>query len=161
MGTKRIGRVGERDAGFHSNGALPSALSCCHYGSEVFRSCRKQSYGKPARLRSSSVLCFVFFCFFIRLSVCPCLYLLTVLMRYLSHRYDPACGFCFPQALFPFCISLLFPFKICFLRKSALFDLYSISLYCICVLPVFIFLCTWLNHRPIQLGSVLSSFYGL
>ncbi|XP_029941890.1 striated muscle preferentially expressed protein kinase [Salarias fasciatus] len=44
MGTKRIGRVGERDAGFHSNGALPSALSCCHYGSEVFRSCRKQSY---------------------------------------------------------------------------------------------------------------------
>lgn len=46
MGTKRIGRVGERDAGFHSNGALPSALSCCHYGSEVFRSCRKQSYGK-------------------------------------------------------------------------------------------------------------------
>ncbi|XP_061633379.1 striated muscle preferentially expressed protein kinase isoform X3 [Phyllopteryx taeniolatus] len=44
MGTKRIGRVGERDAGFHSNSALPSALSCCHYGSEVFRSCRKQSY---------------------------------------------------------------------------------------------------------------------
>ncbi|KAK7893230.1 hypothetical protein WMY93_022382 [Mugilogobius chulae] len=44
MGTKRIGRVGERDAGFHSNAALPSALSCCHYGSEVFRSCRKQSY---------------------------------------------------------------------------------------------------------------------
>ncbi|KAM9766866.1 striated muscle preferentially expressed protein kinase isoform 2-T2 [Menidia menidia] len=44
MGTRRIGRVGERDAGFHSNGALPSALSCCHYGSEVFRSCRKQSY---------------------------------------------------------------------------------------------------------------------
>ncbi|XP_068504955.1 striated muscle preferentially expressed protein kinase isoform X3 [Syngnathus scovelli] len=44
MGTKRIGRAGERDAGFHSNGALPSALSCCHYGSEVFRSCRKQSY---------------------------------------------------------------------------------------------------------------------
>nr|XP_057907999.1 striated muscle preferentially expressed protein kinase isoform X2 [Doryrhamphus excisus] len=43
MGTKRIGRVGERDAGFHSNGALPSALSCCHYGSEVFRSCRKQN----------------------------------------------------------------------------------------------------------------------
>ena len=53
MGTKRIGRVGERDAGFHSNGALPSALSCCHYGSEVFRSCRKQSYGKPACLDSS------------------------------------------------------------------------------------------------------------
>ncbi|XP_077571852.1 striated muscle preferentially expressed protein kinase-like [Stigmatopora nigra] len=44
MGTKRIGRMGERDAGFHSNGALPSVLSCCHYGSEVFRSCRKQSY---------------------------------------------------------------------------------------------------------------------
>lgn len=36
--------MGERDAGFHSNAALPSALSCCHYGSEVFRSCRKQSY---------------------------------------------------------------------------------------------------------------------
>ncbi|XP_019712116.1 striated muscle preferentially expressed protein kinase isoform X4 [Hippocampus comes] len=48
MGTKRIGRVGERDAGFHSNGALPSALSCCHYGSEVFRSCRKQSYDSEA-----------------------------------------------------------------------------------------------------------------
>ncbi|KAJ3584455.1 hypothetical protein NHX12_014950, partial [Muraenolepis orangiensis] len=47
MGTERrpAGRVGdERDAGFHSNPALPSALSCCHYGSEVFRSCRKQSY---------------------------------------------------------------------------------------------------------------------
>ncbi|KAM8873360.1 uncharacterized protein ACB058_004905 isoform 1-T1 [Synchiropus picturatus] len=44
MSTKKIGRVGERDGGFHSNGALPSALSCCHYGSEVFRSCRKQSY---------------------------------------------------------------------------------------------------------------------
>lgn len=58
MGTKRIGRVGERDAGFHSNGALPSALSCCHYGSEVFRSCRKQSYGKPARRDSSLVFCF-------------------------------------------------------------------------------------------------------
>ncbi|XP_034466386.1 striated muscle preferentially expressed protein kinase isoform X2 [Hippoglossus hippoglossus] len=48
MGTKRIGRVGERDGGFHSNGALPSALSCCHYGSEVFRSCRKQSYDSEA-----------------------------------------------------------------------------------------------------------------
>ena len=63
MGTKRIGRVGERDAGFHSNGALPSALSCCHYGSEVFRSCRKQSYGKPACLDSSSAFFFVLFCF--------------------------------------------------------------------------------------------------
>lgn len=70
MGTKRIGRVGERDGGFHSNGALPSALSCCHYGSEVFRSCRKQSYGKPAGLDSSPA-CFFFF--FLSLLIRPSL----------------------------------------------------------------------------------------
>ncbi|KAL1022126.1 hypothetical protein UPYG_G00022460 [Umbra pygmaea] len=44
MAIEPTGRVGERDGGFYSNSALPSALSCCHYGSEVFRSCRKQSY---------------------------------------------------------------------------------------------------------------------
>lgn len=30
----------------HSDNCLSTSLSCCSYGSEVFRSCRKQSYGR-------------------------------------------------------------------------------------------------------------------
>lgn len=43
----------------HSDNSLSMSLSCCSYGSEVFRSCRKQSYGRklaPAPSPSLSLL---------------------------------------------------------------------------------------------------------
>lgn len=147
MGTKRIGRVGERDAGFHSNGALPSALSCCHYGSEVFRSCRKQSYGKPACLDSPSA------CLFFFPSVPSWLHLSTVVMWCdLSHT-DVVSGssfwscICFP---FPFyCVFLFTIFKVSSGNQHSIFYLSTAPLHHnICHHSLFFFLMFLMNSRP-------------